>query len=74
MVPRKLAFRPIWGERLFVFAVMIINNKNRYFKYTITDEDFADVGGWAEGETTKACLKAIDKYLENELSKAKPQN
>ena len=47
--------------------VMIINNRNKYFKYTITSEDFANEGGLAAGDYTKACLKAIDKYLETEL-------
>ena len=43
--------------------VMIINNKNNYFKFTITSDDFDD--GLAVGDSNKACLKAIDKYLES---------
>jgi hypothetical protein len=45
--------------------VMIVNNKNKFFKYAISESDFAE--GLAAGDNSKACLKAIDKYLENEL-------
>lgn len=40
--------------------VIIVNNKNEYFNYTIT-------GNFASGETTTPCLEAIDKYVTEEL-------